>query len=320
MINKMTKQMTTIKALDFKQWTVSFWLVKRRIEKHTARYSVLRVNTDKKLQNRLRGYLKQQLQSRDFHLAEYAFSNADGDDTLFTIAADTTDFPKVEKAINDGFNNGHVTQYDELLNSWAYVVLFENGNDRLFAWRKISTATQPKKVKARQATFFFEQKLVDIEDKDIFMIAPRFDFFVHEGTILIANKKEFESSMNFREGMKAKAAEVIKDFAESKIFQNVGLIEKYVGDNLHRLRKMASILKSGYYKQDDYIKKMIQVSKEEGWELKVVDGEILVEEETIELLLKLLNNERLHSLINGEVFDASVKTHVNAGKASASAS
>lgn len=318
MTNKTTKQMKAIKALDFKQWTVSFWLVKRRIENHAARYSVLRVNTDKKLQNRLRGYLKQQLQSRDFHLAEYAFSNADGDDTLFTIAADSTDFPKVEKAINDGFDNGHATQYDELLNSWAYIVLLENGNDRLFAWRKISTLTQPKKVKARQATFFFEQKLVDVEDKDVFMIAPRFDFFVYEGTILIANKKEFESSMNFREGMKAKAAEVIKDFTDSKIFQNVGLIEKYVGDNLHRLRKMASILKAGYYKQDDYIKKMIKVSKEEGWELKVENGQVLVEEETIELLLKLLNNERLHSLINGEVFDASVKTQVNAGKASAS--
>lgn len=36
---------------------------------------------------------------------------------------------------------------------------------------------------------------------------------------------------------------------------------------------------------------MIEVSKEEGWELKVEDGQVVVEEETIELLLKLLNND-----------------------------
>lgn len=309
--------MKTVKTLDFKQWSISFWLVKRRMENRDARYSVLRVNTDKKLQNRLRGYLKQQLQSKYLHLTEYAENNADGDDVLFTIAEDKTDFSKVEEAISNGFNNKHATQYDELLNSWAYVVLIEKGNDRIFAWKKISSLTQPKKVKARQATFFFDQKLVDIEDKDVFMIAPSFDFFVHEGNILIANKKEFEISMNFREGMKDKAAEVIKDFTDSKIFKNVSIIEKHVGDNLHRLRKMASILKSGYYKQDEYIRKMIEVSKREGWELKVEDGKVIVEEETIDLLLKLLNNERLHSLINGEVFDAAVKTQVNSGKVSA---
>jgi hypothetical protein len=36
----------------------------------------------------------------------------------------------------------------------------------------------------------------------------------------------------------------------------------------------------------------------------------VVEEETIELLLKLLNNERLRSLINNETFDAAVKALV----------
>ena len=44
------------------------------------------------------------------------------------------------------------------------------------------------------------------------MIYPRYDFFVYDGTTFIANKRQFESSMNFREGMKTKAAEVIQDF------------------------------------------------------------------------------------------------------------
>ena len=41
-----------------------------------------------------------------------------------------------------------------------------------------------------------------------------------------------------------------------------------------------------------------------------------MEVETIELLLKLLNNDRLRSLINNETFDAAAKARVNGGKAS----
>jgi hypothetical protein len=310
MSNKATKQLKTIKALDFGQWSVSFWLVKRKPVHREAHYSVLRVDIDPKLQKRFKGYLQQQLQSKDFHLTEYDFNNADGDDTLFTITADATDFPKVEEEINAGFDNHHAKEYNELLNSWAYVVLFESGNDRLYAWRKINAMTQPKKVVTQKAIFFQNHKLVDVDDQQVFIIDPRFDFFVYEGLILIANKREFESSMNFREGMKTNGAEVLAEFERLKFIDNVELIREFVGDNLHHLRKLASIRKSGYYKQADYLQKMMAVSAEEGWDLKIVDGKIVVEEETVELLLKLLNNDRLRSPINNELFDSAAKAPV----------
>jgi hypothetical protein len=41
----------------------------------------------------------------------------------------------------------------------------------------------------------------------------------------------------------------------------------------------------------------------------------VVEEETIDLLLKLLNNDRLRSPINNELFDAAAKARVSGGKA-----
>ena len=55
---------------------------------------------------------------------------------------------------------------------------------------------------------------------------------------------------------------------------------------------------------------LMQVVKDEKWELKIENGKIVVEEETMELLLKLLNNDRLRSPINGEMFDSSVKKAV----------
>lgn len=314
MSNKTRKQLKEIKSEDFGGWAASFWLIKKRTSKESP-YSALRVDMDRKLQNRFRRYLKQQLQGKDFHLAEYDYNNADGDDALFTIDAETTDFTKVAAEIGKGFSNQRVTSHEELLRSWAYVILFEKDDRKLYAWKKISADTQPKKAAAKDLAFFLNRKLVDLDDKEVFMIYPRYDFFVYGGTTFIANKRQFESSMNFREGMKAKAAQVIQDFIDSGKFENTERITRYVGENLHHLRKMASILKAGYYKQTDYIQQMIVVSKSEGWELNVKNGKVVVEDETIELLLKLLNNDRLRSPINNEVFDAAAKARVNGSKA-----
>ncbi|HCF6146628.1 DUF4868 domain-containing protein [Pseudomonas aeruginosa] len=313
--NKAKKQLKEIKSFDFSKWSVTFWLVKRKVVQKDANYSMLRVNIDAKLQRRFRGYLKAQLQNKEFHVSEYDFNNADGDDALFTISTDITDFVKVAAAIDDGFNNPHAKTYEELLNSWAYIALFEKDGKRLFAWRKINADTQPKKVKSKNATFFQDHKLVDLDDKEIFLIDPRYDFFVYEGTTFIANKRQFESSMNFREGMKANGDEVLADFEKLKIFDNVGIIKEFVGTNLHHLRKLSSIRKSGYYKQPDYMQKLIRVNTSEKWELKIVKGKIVVEKETVELLLKLLNNDRLRSPINNELFDSAAKAPVATGGA-----
>lgn len=307
------KHLKTLKALDLAHWNATFWLVKRKAIHREASYSVLRVDIDTKLRKRFKGYLKQQLQTRDFHLESYEFSNADTDDVLLTLDTDATDFPKVETAIGEGFDNPIAKEYRELLNSWAYVVQFERGQDRLYAWRKINAMTDPKKVKSKKATFFQNHQLVDVEEEQVFLIDPRFDFFVFEGVTFIANKREFESSMNFREGMKAHGNELLDEFGGMSFLSDVAPIKEYVGDNLHHLRKLASIKKAGYYQQPGYLGRLMQVSQEEDWGLKIVDGKIVVELETMELLLKLLNNDRLRSPINNELFDSAAKKTV-AGK------
>ena len=311
MTTSAAKKLKALKSLDLGRWTATFWLIKRKTVQREAVYSVLRVDIDPKLQKRFKGYLKQQLQGRNFHLDEYEFSNADTDDVLLTIDADATDFVKVAKAIDEGFDNPLAREYADLLNSWAYVVQFENGSQHLFAWRKINSMTDPRKALSRKATFFSNHRLIDVDDEQVFLIDPRFDFFVFEGITYIANKREFESSMNFRAGMKDNCNELLVEFHSLGFLSDVAPIREYVGDNLHHLRKLASIRKAGYYEKPDYLARLMQVSAEEGWDLKIVNGKILVEPETIELLLKLLNNDRLRSPINNELFDSAAKKTVS---------
>lgn len=304
--NKLKK----LKALDVSTANTSFWAVKRKGTQPPFEYTVLRVNLEVKLAKRLRGYLKAQAQDRNVPIEEYDFSTADPGEKLLTLDSNSTDFAKVEKAIDAGFDNPHAKDYQELLGSWAYVVLFEVDKKRVFAWRKINTLNNPKRVNLRQVLFFENHRLVDADDKQVFMIDPRFDFFVFDGTTFVASKAAFEASMNFREGMKKKSEDLLADFTKLDFLSEVEPIRKFVGENFHHLRKLAAIKNAGYYNQPDYMVKLIEVVEIEKWALKIENGKILVEEETMELLLKLLNNDRLRSPINDEVFDSSAKRAV----------
>ncbi|MDR6739186.1 hypothetical protein J2X56_001172 [Herbaspirillum sp. 1173] len=304
-------------SLDLDAWSTSFWLVRRKLVNKTARYEVIRVDADTRLQARLKGYVRAQVQrdaadqARAFHVAPYDFNTADGDDVMLTLPAGETDFAQVAAAIQDGFSQPHVQRYEELLGAWAYVPVFEQGVQRLHAWRKIGGDMQPKRVRSRSTLFFRNHRLVDVEDEEVFLIDPGFDFFAFDGTLFIANKRQFEIAMNFREGMKTDGAEVLADIEALKLFTDVGLIRQFVGNNLHHLRKLAAIRAAGYYRQPDYIRKLKAVSQQEGWNVQVEQDRIVVDPDNIELLLKLLNNDRLRSPINDEMFDSAAKSRVD---------
>ena len=116
--------------------------------------------------------------------------------------------------------------------------------------------------------------------------------------------------LNFREGMEKNRDTILAEFVVLKVFTDVEPIRKVVGENLHLLRKISSIQKSGYYKEKGFLDKLIKKNTEKGWNLKVEHGVIVVDESNVDLVLKLLNNERVESQINQEVFDAIVKKKV----------
>ena len=132
--------------------------------------------------------------------------------------------------------------------------MFESNGQRLFALRKINTLNNPKKAITRQALFFENHKLIDVEDKQVFMIDPRFDFFVFDGTTFIVSKAAFETAMNFREGVKEKAKGLLDEFSSMHFLSDVAPIRAYVGENLRHLKKLASIevpKRGGWGKADE---------------------------------------------------------------------
>ena len=202
MAAKIAKKLTHLRQTDFKPWAMTLWLVKRHLDvSKQAHYSVLRVDVDKKLQNKLKKAVTDRVQGGDYKLEPYDFLTADQDNQIFTIESSETDFIKIQGEVEKGLANQKVEKYEDLLDSWAYVVKLEHDGSIVYGVRKINKFTQATKVKSVSYFLFEDKKLVDLEDKKIFAIDTHIDFFAYDGTTFITNKKEFESALNFREGM-----------------------------------------------------------------------------------------------------------------------
>ncbi len=310
MATKLSQQLKAVREMNFKPWSTTLWLVKRRLAEGQGNYHVLRVECEKKLQAKLKKIITDKVQSREYRLEEYSFLSVDQDDRLFTLDAVGTDFETIQAEIDKRLSNEKAKTYEDLLNSWAYVVELRKDNTSFFAIRKINSMTQPKKVQAKSSFIFEEQILKDLDERQVFTIDTSLDFFVYEGTVFILNKREFESALNFRKGMEDNRDSVLTELGGIGVFEDVAPIKKAVGSNLHMLRRISSVQKSGYYKNKTFIESLIEVSLREKWPLVVKNGKIHITDETVNLVITLLENGRLRSPINQELFDTQVKKKV----------
>jgi hypothetical protein len=301
----------TLRATDFKHWVATFWLVKRKLSQQQARYSVLKVDTDRKLEQKLKNAVSEKILDQDYQLDDYDFLTADHDKSLLTIASSDTDVMLIQAEIEKGTANAKVEQYEQLLDAWAMVIKLEHQDKAIYAYRKINKFNNATRLSHVSFIQFKDQELKDLDEKEIFTIDTQVDFFTYDGTTFIANKKEFESTLNFRAGMEKNRDVVLQEFVDLKIFSDATLLKEHIGANLNYLRKVSSIQKSGYYKDAKFMEELVKVNQSKSWGLQVENGAIVINETSIDLVLTLLNNGRLESPINHEVFDASVKKKVS---------
>lgn len=304
------QHLQALRGADFSHWLTTFWLVKRKLSQQQAKYSVLKVDTDTKLELKLKQAVTDKIADKGYQLHAYDFLTADQDQSLLTIDSAATDVTLIQAEIDKGTANPKVEQYEELLDSWAMVIKLEHQEKAVYAYRKINKFNHAARLSHVSFIQFKDQELKDLDEKEIFTIDTQIDFFTYEGTTFITNKKEFESTLNFRAGMEKNRDVVLQEFVDLNIFSDASLLKEHIGANLNYLRKVSSIQKSGYYKDAKFLEELIKVNEQKGWGLVVENGTIVINEASIDLVLTLLNNGRLESPINHEMFDAPVKKKV----------
>lgn len=297
-----------VKNQNWASATVSFYVVRRRLVRREANYDLLSVNVDEKLRRKLRNITVDCVNKAN-QAWEYDFNTSDLDGDVLGMEISETDMQFLIESLTSQEPLTQASDYEELLGAWIYITRLDlNEVSPLYAVRKVSSSWKATKVSQLVSMVFANNMLVDIEEKDIFRIDGKVDFFAHGGTLFIADKKNFESALNFREGMLRNRDTIVEEFEAASLFADAAQITELIGDNMRRLRKLSQVKKAGYYSDEAFLDNLKRVSAEEGWEIVYDDeGRIVVTEDDIDTVLTVLNNDRLKSPINQEGFDVDVK-------------
>lgn len=308
-MSSLSKKLGEIKKLNFTKVTVSFWIVNRHTINREAIYKLKWIDIEENLANKLKDIVVNKIKISN-KVEEYDFITTDQDEELLRISAEETDFKKILEIIKDGTENDKVESFQELAKAWAYIIKLQLKDKSVLGFKRITYKGELKKASWFVNVTFRDKRFVDMEDEEIFKIEKSIDFFCYQNELFILNKKDFEIGLNFREGMIVKRNKLLEEFEKMEIVDNVKHIKNYVGDNMTFLRKLAVINKNGYFRHANFINALKKVNEQENWGLKFKNNSLYVDEENIELILTVLNKDRLKDLIEGDTFDVAIKKQV----------
>jgi hypothetical protein len=168
-----------------------------------------------------------------------------------------------------------------------------------------------KRNKGLIPLLYNENRFEDLEQDNVFSISSIVDLFYFNEFLFILSKKDFERGLNFREGMINNANELYEEVTQLNIFVNMEILTDRVGNNQRYLRKIATIRNLGHYRNPVYLLRLQQLSVAKGWNIQFEEEQIVITDETLDDILTLLQNKRLHSELTEEDFDVESTKPVN---------
>jgi hypothetical protein len=298
-------------SLHFETADAILWIVKRSALKDgVAKYSTRHVKTEGALQKKLVEIAAKAIKTAN-HVEEYEFVAPDPDEgACLGLTLGETDLKVIAEQIAGGSDNPHVEKVEELLNAWAYVIELKIGQERVLGLHRIPDGWKLKQRQKAFSVLFKNRMLMDFEEKAVFKLDRTIDCFAYSELVFILDKKKFETAMNFRAGMEKNRDLLLTEFAVLGLVSDTEIIRRKSIEHLNFLRRLSMIKKNGYYKDGGFIGNVKKVCGEKGWAITFEGNKIVVSEQNVELILKILNNDRLASLFTDEIFDVSAKKKV----------
>lgn len=315
MKNDQKKILRNLKALDLSKSSVTLAVVKEYKKNRTSHYTVKYVPIDVSLEKRLKNIITKHINNSNT-VEEYTYDCPEPEaDQVRAIAYAETDFYGIFEQLQELNPEEDIIQnVDELVKSKAYMIVLRNAEGiQVVGFKTLPESWKMKKAKGLIQLLYDENRFVDLEHENVFSISNLVDLFYFNEYLFILSKNDFERGLNFREGMLSNAAEMYKEAIELNLFLNIEILTLRVGNNQRYLRKIATIKNLGHYRNPIYIQKLRHLSGTKGWNIEFDENQIVIAEDTLDDILTLLQNKRLHSQLTEEDFDVESSKPVHLG-------
>lgn len=313
-----------VRNIDFDALNVRLWVIKKSTNAGQHSYRALSASIEG-LDADLVATLRKFFMGKENHvepireLSAYSALTVDTDeDRALVHSVEATDFSAVIEKIRLGADNDPVTEIKEFHNAWALVVEFNLDAHKFYAFSKVKGGWNLKRVSSFSSWTFADGDFKKVEVGNIFAFRDYFDFVSYGEDVFIRDKANYELGLNIREGLEAKRDVLVDALAEHGIITSVDDLKVAIGTNKTLLRRLVSAEETRYFEDQQFIEDMKTIIAEHQWNLDVDDdGKFVVDENNIDLFLKLINDKRFISLIKKQMVDADrvepVATENNAG-------
>ncbi|SBT11939.1 Kiwa anti-phage protein KwaB-like domain-containing protein [Vibrio celticus] len=300
-----------IQGIDFDALNVRLWVVKKSTNAGQHSYRALSVSIDG-LDTDLVATLRKFFLGVENHvepireLSTYSALTVDTDeDRALVHSVQATDFACVIEKIRLGADNDPVTNINEFHNAWALVVEFGLGEHKFFAFSKVKGGWNLRRASTVSSWIFADGDFKKVEVGNTFSFRDYFDFVSYGDDVFIRDKANYELGLNIREGLEAKRDLLVDALADNGIITSVDDLKVAIGTNKTLLRRLVSAEETRYFEDQQFIEDMKTIIAEHQWSIDVDDdGKFVVDENNIDLFLKLINDKRFISLIKKQMVDA----------------
>jgi hypothetical protein len=299
--NKLKK----LKMINLLRTNASLAIVKEYKSDRISNYDLKYVPIEQRLESRFKNILIRQIDISNT-VEDYTFDCPEPEeDQVRTINYEETDFYKILEILN-GLNPEEdvIHDVDELVKAKAYIIILRNRvGIQVVGFKTLPENWKMKYSRGLIPLLYSENSFKDLEADSVFSISSHIDLFYFDKALFILSKKEFEKGLNFREGMINNANELYHEVEQLNLFINMDILTSKVGNNQRYLRKIAMIRNLGHFRNSNFMQRLEKLSKTKGWNINFKKGKIVFTEETLDDILTVLQNKRLHSELTNEDFD-----------------
>ncbi|MDO6709040.1 Kiwa anti-phage protein KwaB-like domain-containing protein [Photobacterium sp. 1_MG-2023] len=301
----------SIRNIDFDALDVRLWVIKKSTNSGQHSYRALNASIDG-LDDDLISTLRKFFWGLENHidpireLSAYSALTVDTDeDRALVHSVEDTDFSTVIAKIRLGADNDPVTDIRQFHNAWALVVEFNLNTHQFYAFSKVKGGWNLKRASTLSSWTFSDGDFKKVEVRNTFSFRDYFDFVAYGQDVFIRDKANYELGLNIREGLEAKRDILVDALEANGIITSVDDLKVAIGTNKTLLRRLVSAEETRYFEDQQFIEDMKNIIAEHEWEIGVDgDGKFVVDENNIDLFLKLINDKRFISLIKKQMVDA----------------
>lgn len=304
----MQSEFHLLRAFDFAQATAHLWVFKKSTT--DRKYLTYYVPTDQVLTNALKELIQTEM-ARITEFSPYSYLSQTNENSCLTTPQQGTDFQFLKMQVDRPEPECRAQGIKDLKGAAGYVVKFSYDGETVYAVKRSTTSWKTSYPKKFINIIFSDGELSVAEDSG-FSIERNFDFFCKGEVIFIANKRSFESAMEYRFAYAEAFLSLQQESSFSSLFTDLQPLIAYVGNNSTQLRRMATVEQKGLYGQPHFLERLRFVSVQRSWGINfdVTTNKIIACNQTAKTILQVLLDHRLMSEITDNIYDVPDATKI----------